>query len=49
MQSMKSKHSSTVRSVEYSPDGALIASGSGDRTVKLWDPKTGVLSLVGPG
>lgn len=31
-------HSSWVLSVDVSPDGA-VASGSSDRTVKLWDPK----------
>ena len=34
-------HSKYVRSVAYSPDGKHIVSGSGDRTVKVWDSQTG--------
>ena len=34
-------HSGSVSSVAYSPDGKHIASGSGDRTVKVWDAQTG--------
>ena len=34
-------HSATVRSVTYSPDGKVIASGSGDTTIKLWDVASG--------
>jgi predicted NACHT family NTPase len=36
-------HSSCVRSVAFSPDGLLLASGSYDKTLKLWDPSTGEL------
>ncbi|MBD1925639.1 serine/threonine protein kinase [Trichocoleus sp. FACHB-90] len=34
-------HSKWVRSVAFSPDGQLLASGSQDETIKLWQPSTG--------
>jgi len=34
-------HDSAVRSVSYSPDGRLLASGSKDGTVRIWDRLTG--------
>ncbi|KAJ5936835.1 WD40-repeat-containing domain protein [Penicillium verhagenii] len=36
-------HSNRVNSVAFSPDGQLLASGSHDSTVKLWDTATGGL------
>ncbi|KAG8791363.1 hypothetical protein FRC12_009418 [Ceratobasidium sp. 428] len=36
-----SGHTRCVRSVAYSPDGACIASGSDDNTVRIWNARTG--------
>jgi WD40 repeat protein len=36
-----SGHTSWVRCVTFSSDGGSLASGSDDRTVKLWDMQTG--------
>ena len=34
-------HEHWVRSLAFSPDGQILASGSEDKTIKLWDVKTG--------
>ena len=34
-------HTAGVRSVSFSPDGALLVSGSFDGTIKLWDIASG--------
>jgi len=34
-------HTNNVNDVRFSPDGKLLASGSSDNTVRLWDPATG--------
>ncbi|MDH6098149.1 hypothetical protein NWP21_04690 [Anabaenopsis sp. FSS-46] len=36
-------HSDDVNSVGFSPDGQTLASRSGDKTIKLWDVRTGKL------
>jgi WD40 repeat protein len=36
-------HSNSVISVAYSPDGQTLASGSSDKTIKLWNVNTGKL------
>ena len=40
------RHSATIRSIAFSPDGRTLASGSYDKTIKLWDMKTGETTHV---
>ncbi len=37
-------HSMQITSVSYSPDGTRVASGSEDRSVRIWDAATGLLA-----
>ena len=34
-------HTSEIRSIEFSPDGKLLATGGNDHTVKLWEVESG--------
>jgi WD40 repeat protein len=37
----QASHSGVVTSVAFSPDGSILATGSHDQTIKLWDATTG--------
>jgi len=36
-------HGKEVKSVAFAPDGKTLATGSGDRTVTLWDTASGMM------
>jgi serine/threonine protein kinase len=39
-------HTEKVNSVAFSPDSKRVASGSGDRTLRVWDVQTGAVRLT---
>jgi len=41
-------HEDGIRSFAFSPDGRLLATGSRDRTARIWNPRTGKLLHVLP-
>ena len=45
MQTLR-KHSREINSVAFSPDDKLIASGSWDDTIKIWNTATTALQLI---
>ena len=44
----QSAHSSYICSVAFSPDGSTIVSGSGDKTIKVWDAGVSALTPSNP-
>ena len=42
-----SGHKSLISSVAFSPNGRMLASGSHDNTVRLWEVRVGELYLIG--
>ncbi|NQT11680.1 MAG: WD40 repeat domain-containing protein [Planctomycetes bacterium] len=41
-------HTNSIRGLVFSPDGSVLVSGSGDRTVKFWNMATGQLRSALP-
>lgn len=39
-------HTFTVWAVAWNPDGQRIATGSGDKTVRIWNPANGKTTIV---
>ena len=44
----QSAHRSSVDSVAFSPDGKTIVSGSGDKSIKVWDAGACALTPSNP-
>jgi WD40 repeat protein len=42
-------HAGTVTSVAFSPDGKMLASGSGDETIRFWNLSECLINRCWPG
>jgi len=43
---LEGQHTAEVKSVSFSPDGRLLASGSADHTIRLWNVETGKVTKI---